>query len=198
MRKFVIAAASLVVLAACGQGQSAAPDSNALAMPNLTSWTDVVAEDINVPAGVTFNPVQIDGVKVMEVSGVPATAIATQKTGGVSVRMSQDFEDRVSGNQLLVTVRAYSEQAGARLGLAYSTNEVGNSGWHEFPLTNAPADYQFVYNVPAKRVGAGDFLGFRSYDSQIVRIVGFQTSVLPTPQRAAPEADPALRATQSE
>lgn len=191
MRKFLLAAGLLVVLAACGQGQTTAPASNILAMPNLTGWIDVVTEDINVPEGVNFTPVEVDGVRVMEISGVSPTAISTQKTGGVSVRMSDDFENRVSGNQLLVTVRAYSEQAGARLGVAYSTNDTGNSGWREFPLTNTPADYQFVYNVPAKQGGYGDFLGFRSYNGP-VRIVGFQVAALPR-STAAPVAEGALR-----
>lgn len=196
MRKFVIAAASLVALAACGQGQSAAPQSTLLAMPNLVGWADVVAEDINTPAGVTASPVEVEGTRVMEISGVGAAATSGQKTGGVSVRMSDDFENRVSGNTLLVTVRAYSEQAGARLGVAYSTNEVGNSGWRDFALTNAPADYQFTYNVPAKQVGGGDFLGFRSYDNQTVRVVGFYTTVLPRATPGPVESD--LRTTQSE
>lgn len=195
MRKSLIVASLLVVLTACGQGQSTAP-ANMLAMPSLTGWTDVVTEDINVPQGVTFNPVEIDGARVMEIAGVPATATSAQKTGGVSIRMSDDFENRVSGNQLLVTVRAYSEQAGARLGIAYSTNDVGNSGWREFPLTSAPADYQIVYNVPAKQAGLGDFLGLRSYESQTVRVVGYQVTALPRPLPVGGET--ALRSTQGE
>ncbi len=200
MRKFLAAAGSLVLLAACGQGESTAPPSNMLAMPGLVGWTDVVAEDINVPEGVAFNPVEIDGIQVMEISAVPGAAPSTQKTGGVSVRMSDSFENRVSGNQLLVTVRAYSEQAGARLGVAYSTNEVGNSGWREFPLTNEATDYQFVYNVLPKRAGLGDFLGFRSYEDQTVRVVGFQVTALPLapPSPRAAPAGTALRTTQDE
>jgi len=194
MRNLLIAV-SLVALAACGQGQSAAPESTLLATPNLVGWTDVVAEDINVPAGVTFNAVEVEGTRVMEISGVGAAAASTQKTGGVSVRMSDDFENSVSGNTLLVTVRAYSEQPGARLGLAYSTNDVGNSGWRDFALTTAPADYHFIYNVPTKEAGLGDFLGFRSYDNQTVRVVGFDTTVIPRPP--AP-AQTTLRSTQSE
>lgn len=170
-----------------------------LAMPSLVGWNDVVAEDINVPAGVTFNPVEVDGTRIMEVSAVPAEAPSTQKTGGVSVRMSDDFENRASGNPVLVTVRAYSEQPGAHLGVAYSTNEVGNSGWREFALTNETADYQFVYDVGPKQAGLGDFLAFRSYDNQTVRVVGFQVTVLtrPTPPPAA-AGEATLRTTQGE
>lgn len=196
MRKFLIVAAALGLLSACDQGQPSAPAASMLTTPNLVGWTDVVAEDINVPAGVVFNPVEIDGARVMEISGVPAGAVTTQKTGGVSVRMSADFENRVSGNQLLITVRAYSEQSGARLGVAYSTNDVGNSGWREVPLTTTPTDYYVLYNVPTKQAGAGDFLGFRSYENQTVRIVGFQTLVIPRAPTPTPEG--ALRTTQSE
>ncbi|MBX3428460.1 MAG: hypothetical protein KF779_02635 [Hyphomonadaceae bacterium] len=171
-------------------------------MPNLVGWTDVVTEDINVPEGVAFNPIDVNGTRVMEISAVPETAQSAQKTGGVSVRMSDDFENRVSGNQLLVTVRAYSTQPEARLGVAYSTNEVGNSGWRVFPVTDQPADYQFVYSVAPKRAGLGDFLGFRSYGEQAIRVVGFQVTVLPGAAAAPlPRTEPppsALRTTQGE
>ncbi|MEZ5958976.1 MAG: hypothetical protein R3C30_00925 [Hyphomonadaceae bacterium] len=196
MRKLLMAV-SLMTLAACGLGQSTAPESTLLAMPSLVGWNDVVAEDINVPAGATFSAVEVEGTRVMEISGVGPAAPSAAKTGGVSVRMSDDFENQVSGNTVLVTVRAYSEQAGGRLGLAYSTNDVGNSGWRDFALTTTPADYSFTYDVPAKQAGLGDFLGFRSYDNQTVRVVGFQTTVIPRRAAAAP-SDAALRTTQGE
>ncbi len=199
MRKFLVAVGLFAALCSCDQGQST-PATGPLTMPNLVGWSDIVTEDINVPPGVIFNPVAVDGTRVLEISAVPAEAPPTQKTGGVSVRMSDDFENRASGNQLPVTVRAYSEQPSAHLGVAYSTNEVGNSGWREFPLTTEAADYEFVYNVAPKQAGLGDFLAFRSYDSQTIRVVGFRVTVL-TSAVSAPRAAPGeatLRTTQGE
>ncbi len=194
MRKFVIVAFA-IVLAGCNQQQQPAGEAptNPLNISTLVGWTDVATEDINVPQGVTFAPSDVGGARVMEIAGVRPDAISAQRTGGVSVKMPAAFEDAASTNQILVTVRAYADQDNTQMGLAYSTNDQGNSGWYEFALTRQPADYHFVYNVPAKRAGAGDFLGFRSYGEGRIRVVGYQVAVLPRP----PSAEQ-LRSTQSE
>jgi hypothetical protein len=45
---------------------------------------------------------------------------------------------------------------------AYSTAEVGNSGWKKFELTNELKEYSFNYQVPKIKKGGVDFIGFNS------------------------------------
>jgi hypothetical protein len=194
MHRIFLAVAAFSLLASCNQQQPSDAPANPLAVVTLVGWADVATEDINVPQGVSYTPSDVGGARVVEIAGVPDNAVTTQKTGGVSVRMRDDFENQASGRQILITARAYAAQDGARLGMAYSTNDVGNSGWYEFELTRTPADYHFVYNVPAKRAGGGDFLGFRSYGDSAVQVVGFRTAVLPRPP--APPAQRELRGTE--
>ena len=186
MRRIFLALAVVSVLAGCNQLQDSNATPSPLAAVTLVGWADVATEDINVPQGVSYTVSDVGGARVVEIAGVPESAASTQKTGGVSVRMSDDFETQAGGAQILVTVRAYAAQDGALLGAAYSTNDFGNSGWYQFRLTQTPADYHFVYNVPAKRAGGGDYLGFRSYGDSRVQVAGFRVEVLPNAASAAP------------
>lgn len=187
-----LAAATLV---ACNQN-AAAPANPLAGDPNVNGWSNVQAADLGVPRGVHYGATNVGGAVVAEISGVPDDALSTGKTGGVSVRVPAAIETQASGGSVRVVVRAYASQEGSELGLAYSTNDVGNSGWLRYPLTQTPADYVFNYVVPRMQHGNGDYLGFRSYGTAAVRIVGFKVEA--TPAAAPPAANlapPALRPT---
>lgn len=172
-------------LAACN------PSSNSEAPPEahedgFIMWADISGEEVNVPQGVSYSQVPFGDGTAAEIGTVAEDARPTGQTGGVSVRLSDQFEAQASGSRVQVTVRALAPIAGSTLGVAYSTHDVGNSGWQQFALTQEPDDYTFVYDVPAMRGGSGDFLGFRSYGDSRVQILGFKTEVLPASPVATP------------
>lgn len=179
-----LAALAVLALAACGQAQAPAPTP-----VNYVAWADVPTEAIWSKPGVSY--AVADGVAV--VSNVAEDAESTGWTGGVSVRLSPAHEAAASGHTVKVTVRAFSPDPGAILGVAYSTAEVGNSGWQQFPLTTAPADYVIGFDVRPMRQGNGDFVGFRSYGPSRVHIVGYAVEVgavapLPGAATGAPQS----------
>lgn len=89
-------------------------------------------------------------------------------TGGAYIVLSDEFEKAVSGKSVLVSVVAMSEvQTSVRLGMAYSTNDVGNSGWVWHSVSSTPNTYEMSYNVPELQSGKGDYVGFLAPDGAI-------------------------------
>lgn len=200
VRALMLSLATATLLAACNPAQNQQAVENPLGNdPNVYGWATVRSQDINVPRGVTYTTTNMGGATVAEISGVPDNAASTVKTDGVSVRLPDALEAQTSGVAVRIIVRAFAPEEGAMLGVAYSTNESGNSGWIQFPLSQTPTDYVFVYSVPAKRMQNGDYLGFRSYGTGHVRVVGFMVEPLPPAagsqpaHSAADQDEPALR-----
>jgi hypothetical protein len=175
MRALLIALSASLVLASCGGGDEATPiQEPVLETPQFINWGSLTDEQVIVAEGVNYTV--SDG--AARILGVPQNAGAGGSTGGVGVRLPDDFERDASGNQVRITVRASSADPGALLGVAYSTADVGNSGWQAFNLTPEPADFTFDYIVPAMQVGNGDFLGFRSYGDDTVTVYGYQVELI--------------------
>jgi hypothetical protein len=161
--------------AACNSGApTAAPD-----MTGITPWTQVAEADLNVPNGVIYSMTAVQGVDVAQIGGVPEAASPAARTGGVSVKLPDAFESEASGARVQIMVRASAAEDGAMLGVAYSTNDVGNSGWQRFRLTTQPRDYVFAYNVSELHAGNGDYLGFRSFGEQTVFVWGYDIQIVP-------------------
>lgn len=83
------------------------------------------------------------------------------RTQGVHVQVPDALELAASGNRVKVTVVAKkAEENGANeFAVAYSTAEVGNSGWRRFEPTADFETFTFEYNVNPMREGRGDFVG---------------------------------------
>ena len=47
----------------------------------------------------------------------------------------------------------------AELSLAYSTNEVGNTGWRKFSVGQQYEAKSFEWDVPTMKKGLGDYVG---------------------------------------
>ncbi len=81
-------------------------------------------------------------------------------TGGVYVVVPRNIETQISGKQIRVTVLARKrQQASTEFAVAYSTDQVGNSGWHKFAPTTKYRPYSFTYNVPPMKKANKDYLG---------------------------------------
>lgn len=94
----------------------------------------------------------------VRVSGHVAGLYSTGTTGGAFQRLEEGFEARAAGKTLRVSV-TMSGPAGGVAALAYSTNDLGNSGWRPFALTQEPVAHSFDYTLPPLVHGNGDFVG---------------------------------------
>jgi hypothetical protein len=113
------------------------------------------------------------------VSGGDPEAPSAGRTGGYSVRVPDDFERAASGKRVRVGVVVESPDGRpVRFRLAYSTNEVGNSGWKDFTVSQSGAGstFQFDYDVPPMKDGLGDFIGILPIDP--VKVWGVAAGVL--------------------
>jgi len=87
-------------------------------------------------------------------------AASTQATEGYSVRLPDNVE--AAANGCLVSVNVVARAAGgaqSRFALAYSTNEVGNSGWRWQEAGSEWSVFTMEYFVPVMIKGNGDFVG---------------------------------------
>lgn len=84
-----------------------------------------------------------------------------QLPNGVAFSLGEDIENAVSGKTIEVSIDA----SGGSFAVAYSTNEVGNSGWRTFDAAPWGTTNTFTYRVPAMAAGAGEFIGFRPTSS---------------------------------
>ena len=82
-------------------------------------------------------------------------------TGGYSIRVSDQAERAASGKpvQVRVVARVAEGASSSRLAVAYSTSEVGSSGWRWFSVGQEWAELEVDYEVPPMRNGCGDFIG---------------------------------------
>lgn len=92
--------------------------------------------------------------------------IAGGKTGVAHLILEGEHERQLSDKQVRIRLTGFAE-AETELGLQYSTNEVGNSGWI---FRNLPAgDFvaEFDYSVLRAVNGRGDFIGVIPMDAAV-------------------------------
>lgn len=80
-------------------------------------------------------------------------------TSGLSFAIDETFETLASGQQVTVEISARLSSNDMEFVAAYSTNEVGNSGWQRFAANTEFSVYTFEYNVPQMRAGRLDYVG---------------------------------------
>ncbi len=87
-------------------------------------------------------------------------AASNGPTGGYSIRLPDSLEAAASGRSVSVKVVARAVGgAQSRFALAYSTNEVGNSGWRWQSAGPEWAVFAMKFAVPVMKNGRGDFIG---------------------------------------
>jgi hypothetical protein len=103
---------------------------------------------------------EMTGMEYIELSRGRANAPSYGCTEGYSIRLPDPLEAKASGQRVGIKIAARGEGGRrSRFAVAYSTNEVGNSGWLWFTATSDWSIYTMEYNVPAMRDGNGDFIG---------------------------------------
>lgn len=80
-------------------------------------------------------------------------------TSGLSFALDQEFESIASGQRVTVEISARLSSEDMEFVAAYSTNEVGNSGWQSFAGSTEFSVYTFEYSVAPMRAGRLDYVG---------------------------------------
>jgi hypothetical protein len=87
-------------------------------------------------------------------------AASTGATEGYGIRLPDTIEAAASGRRVSVNVVARAAGgAQSRFALAYSTNDVGNSGWRWQDAGPEWSVFTMEYDVPVMKNGNGDFVG---------------------------------------
>ena len=103
---------------------------------------------------------KVDSFVCLQVSAGDPKAPSGGATGGYNIRVTDELEAAASSHPIVIKIVARAmEPASTRLGCAYSTNEVGNSGWMWRTIGPEWAAHEFEYKVPKMKDGRGDFLG---------------------------------------
>jgi hypothetical protein len=109
-------------------------------------------------------------------SGNVANASSQFQTEGAALALGQTNEQAFANRTVRVTIRARGIGAtGFRV--AYSTNDNGNSGWRDLPLSEDFADLTFDYQVPAINRGADDFLGILPPETGSVEVQAIRVEI---------------------
>lgn len=94
----------------------------------------------------------------VELSGYVADASPGGRPG-VWLQLPELVEKRASGKMVLVKVVVRMRRTPGPIALAYSTADVGNSGWIAKGVGTEFEVVSFAYEVPEMRKGRGDFIG---------------------------------------
>lgn len=107
-----------------------------------------------------LNGVTKVGVEYLRLSNGDAAIYSDGPTGGYTIRLPDSVKTQASGHHIVIKIVARAANASvSRFALAYSTNEVGNSGWRWFTSTIQWCVYTMEWDVPTMKNGNGDFLG---------------------------------------
>ena len=95
------------------------------------------------------------GADYIKLANGKPNAAANATTDGYSIKLPDAVEAAASGRHVSIRVVA----RGGRFALAYSTNEVGNSGWRWHKGGPKWSVFTTEYDVPVMVEGNGDFIG---------------------------------------
>ncbi|AEQ51810.1 LysM peptidoglycan-binding domain-containing protein [Pelagibacterium halotolerans] len=137
--------------------ETEAPAESGTESPDLpgtyvAAWSDL--PDPVIPRGFTVERRD----DALRLSGSTENTYSTGRTGGIAFRLPDAVEQAVSGKTIRIHILAVPVGgASADIEAAYSTNEVGNSGWRPITVGDGPA--MFRYAVREIEQGKGDFVG---------------------------------------
>jgi hypothetical protein len=103
---------------------------------------------------------EVSGLAYIRLANGSPGAASYGATGGYSLRVPDAVEAAASGQSVSVSVVARAANRDhAKFALAYSTNEVGNSGWRWLTAAAQWSICRMDYEVPVMKNGHGDFIG---------------------------------------
>ena len=115
-----------------------------------------------------------------KISGAPEQ-VAPGGRPGIFVALGKKFEEAASGDTVKVTVTIEAENPGL-FSAAYSTADVGNSGWQSMQVRKGENSLSFNYAVPKLKKGNDDYVGVLpdpEATGQIITITAIKVEILP-------------------
>lgn len=119
---------------------------------------------MNIPSEIT---VTLNDDSTLTVSG-NVDGSAGGMTSGAAFVLGPELEEQIAGHAVRVKVLARSDVEGAKLLAAYSTNEVGNSGWQEYDLSSSFEEYSFPMKIQPTNKGRNDYLGLMAPSGEVI------------------------------
>lgn len=135
--------------------EETAPADNFSADVRVIPTAEIVGQMVSPPA-ITVTPNEDSTVTI---SGGNQDGPSAGTTAGAAFVFGPDLEQQIAGHSVRIKLLAKSDVEGANMIAAYSTNEVGNSGWQEFALTDTFEEYSFPMKIPPVKNGRDDYLG---------------------------------------
>jgi len=201
MKKLILAGACVLALTGCDAikemiSSSEAPAS-AVVDPADEARESFSAEILIVPSADLAGRLAVPKGMTLEltdhgtwiISGKPeGQALPGGQTSGVSVELTNDQEASNANSRLSIKILARAVDAEKVTGRsAYSTNDVGNSGWRNFEFGSQYSEVAYGYVVPPLEKGRGDFIGILPNGTIEVAAIGIDNKErLPAPEPAAP------------
>lgn len=138
----------------------------------------VSAEDqVAIPEG---SPIRVRRASQgLRFAGYVADASTQFTTAGAALRIDGANERAFAGNTVRVSLRAKGVDGATAFTVAYTTNDNGNSGWRNLPLTDSFETVAFEYKVPQLVRGAGDFIGIMPPQTGAVEVTNVVVEIIP-------------------
>ena len=176
MKKFILAGACVLALAGCDAIKGAVAPKEETPAPAAATLDPTVAaleafdadvkifpaadlgDSLNVPAGASATITEQGS--MLLVTPVIAEPVSGGRPSGINIGISPELEQQFSNSRLTIKILARSgNESTVPMRVAYSTNEVGNSGWHDFDVGPNYSVYSYEYRVAPLSLGRGDFIG---------------------------------------
>lgn len=140
-----------------------------------------VVKQLNIPQVISVTPVVVENLNAIRIKGgAPDAPSFGAIESALSLRVSDEFEAAVSGKRLRaqLIVRAAGGADNADFFVAYSTNEVGNSGWVKLSAGSKFEPRLMEFDVPQMVSGNGDYFGLLVPDAPGIEVVGLRLEVM--------------------
>jgi len=134
--------------------------------------------DIVIPAEITAQNVSSQGKAAVRIAGGAPDATPSGRTAGFSVRVPDELEASASGRRVRVEVVARASTGSGDFFTAYSTCDVGNSGWQAHTAGVAAEAHVFEWDVPIMDKGNGDFVGILPAPNSSIEISSIRVEVI--------------------
>lgn len=183
--KYAIMALSCLGLCACQPASNDTQPASATTPPPAPSVSDMLegtvlfnktmdASVFTVPDYLSVNALD-DGSVVID--GTDAEQNSQGETSGAHLLLADELEQSASGKTITIHVAGRStSDAESTVNVAYSTADVGNSGWKNMSFGKDYSVQSFTYDVPEMNAGRGDYLGFSPAQGEVA-LAGVSISI---------------------
>ncbi|MBU1173850.1 MAG: LysM peptidoglycan-binding domain-containing protein [Alphaproteobacteria bacterium] len=139
--------------------------------PDDNEASEVVAAPI--PAGLvdlvqSATPIVPDGFSAASLpeggyglAGHVARPTAGKQTGAIAFLVPEAIETELGGHAIRVTLVGKASPKNGPFQVAYSTNDVGTSGWKKLRFDRETSSASFTYDVKPVKDGKGDYFGIQ-------------------------------------